>query len=504
MVGELSPDGQLMWDGNQWVPNQGPGVQDVANMANTQVGVTQQPAMEQPVMGQPASGQPMMQQGGIDPMTGGIAGDPAAGMWAPDGSAMSGGGKGKLFAIALIGIVLASGVGWGTYEFVIDPMLDPDPYSREQFVEHALAQPTMEEVMGGEVKAWSCEVDLSLSEVEDELLGSFSVDMKTKLYASETAARADLDMTIRTESLPLPVKMDVWLSESEMAVNMMGEASVTTFNSLGGEPATLLFADDEAMFAKTIPFCFLNHEIAEAVSEDSGISFFSEAERFPDEDGERAVRVDVEYELDGEELSISMYFDEDDQLIGGKASNSSGMSLLMKLDNGAVSEPSWLSGADDSPMPLELDEGIWNNNSHGVYTINTQYNTTFDMTGVSLVLYSEEYDDEEMEDILVTEHSIEFLTNMLSQNATLQVSTMDGNANCTFNYTDNEPLNLISTGDVIGMACDGSADFYDLSIGLENAKGIAQPMEMELPWISPVLTLISVLGAALVLVKRHH
>ena len=504
MVGELSPDGQLMWDGNQWVPNQGPGVQDVANMANTQVGVTQQPAMEQPVMGQPASGQPMMQQGGIDPMTGGIAGDPAAGMWAPDGSAMSGGGKGKLFAIALIGIVLASGVGWGTYEFVIDPMLDPDPYSREQFVEHALAQPTMEEVMGGEVKAWSCEVDLSLSEVEDELLGSFSVDMKTKLYASETAARADLDMTIRTESLPLPVKMDVWLSESEMAVNMMGEASVTTFNSLGGEPATLLFADDEAMFAETIPFCFLNHEIAEAVSEDSGISFFSEAERFPDEDGERAVRVDVEYELDGEELSISMYFDEDDQLIGGKASNSSGMSLLMKLDNGAVSEPSWLSGADDSPMPLELDEGIWNNNSHGVYTINTQYNTTFDMTGVSLVLYSEEYDDEEMEDILVTEHSIEFLTNMLSQNATLQVSTMDGNANCTFNYTDNEPLNLISTGDVIGMACDGSADFYDLSIGLENAKGIAQPMEMELPWISPVLTLISVLGAALVLVKRHH
>jgi hypothetical protein len=81
---------------------------------------------------------------------------------------------------------------------------------------------------------------------------------------------------------------------------------------------------------------------------------------------------------------------------------------------------------------------------------------------------------------------------------------MDGNANCTFNYTDNEPLNLISTGDVIGMACDGSADFYDLSIGLENAKGIAQPMEMELSWISPVLTLISVLGAALVLVKRHH
>jgi hypothetical protein len=324
------------------------------------------------------------------------------------------------------------------------------------------------------------------------------------LYASETAARADLDMTIRTESLPLPVKMDVWLSESEMAVNMMGEASVTTFNSLGGEPATLLFADDEAMFAETIPFCFLNHEIAEAVSEDSGISFFSEAERFPDEDGERAVRVDVEYELDGEELSISMYFDEDDQLIGGKASNSSGMSLLMKLDNGAVSEPSWLSGADDSPMPLELDEGIWNNNSHGVYTINTQYNTTFDMTGVSLVLYSEEYDDEEMEDILVTEHSIEFLTNMLSQNATLQVSTMDGNANCTFNYTDNEPLNLISTGDVIGMACDGSADFYDLSIGLENAKGIAQPMEMELPWISPVLSLISILGAALVLVRRQR
>ena len=504
MVGELSPDGQLMWDGNQWVPNQGPGVQDVANMANTQVGVTQQPAMEQPVMGQPASGQPMMQQGGIDPMTGGIAGDPAAGMWAPDGSAMSGGGKGKLFAIALIGIVLASGVGWGTYEFVIDPMLDPDPYSREQFVEHALAQPTMEEVMGGEVKAWSCEVDLSLSEVEDELLGSFSVDMKTKLYASETAARADLDMTIRTESLPLPVKMDVWLSESEMAVNMMGEASVTTFNSLGGEPATLLFADDEAMFAETIPFCFLNHEIAEAVSEDSGISFFSEAERFPDEDGERAVRVDVEYELDGEELSISMYFDEDDQLIGGKASNSSGMSLLMKLDNGAVSEPSWLSGADDSPMPLELEESIWSNYSHRNYSVKTQYNTTFEMTGVDIVLYSEVYDEEEMEDILVTDHNIGSLTNILTQNATLQITDEYGSSNCTFNYTDNEPLNLISTGDEIEMDCEGDAELYELELGLSSVLGIAQPMEMELSWISPVLTLISVLGAALVLVKRHH
>jgi hypothetical protein len=93
---------------------------------------------------------------------------------------------------------------------------------------------------------------------------------------------------------------------------------------------------------------------------------------------------------------------------------------------------------------------------------------------------------------------------MLSQNATLQVGTMDGNANCAFDYTDNGPLNLISTGDVIGMACDGSADFYDLNIGLETAKGIAQPMELELPWISPALTLISIIGAALVLTRRLH
>ncbi|MDP6010371.1 MAG: hypothetical protein QF707_01120 [Candidatus Poseidoniaceae archaeon] len=504
MVGELSPDGQFMWDGNQWVPNQGIGMQNAANIATPEAGMVQQPGIQQPMVAQPVVGQPIMQQGGINPMTDGIAGDPTAGMWAPDGTAMSGGGKGKMFAIALIGIVLASGVGWGTYEFVIDPMLDPDPYTRAQFVEHALAQPSMEKVMNGEVTAWSCEVDLSLSDIEDELLGTFSMDMNTKLYASETAARADLDMTIRTESLPIPVKMDVWLSEGEMAVNTMGDAEVASFQSLGGEPAALLFGDEDALFAETIPFCFLNHEIAEAVDEDSSISFFSEAERFPNEDGERAVRVDVEYELDGEDLSISMYFDEDDKLIGGKASNSSGMNLLMKLDNGAVSEPSWLSGADDAPMPLEMEDDVWNNYSHGVYTINTQYNTTFDMTGVDLVLYSEEYDDEEMEDILVTKHSIDSLTNMLSQNATLQVSTMDGNANCTFNYTDNEPLNLISTGDVIGMACDGSADFYDLNIGLETAKGIAQPMELELPWISPALTLISIIGAALVLTRRLH
>ena len=495
MVGELSADGQFMWDGNQWVPNQGIGVQNAANMAIPQTPIAQQPMMQQPAMA----------QGGIDPMTGGITGDPTAGMWAPDGTVMSGGGgKGKLIVISIVGVLLASGVGWGAYEFVIDPMLDPDPYTREQFVEHALAQPTMEEVMGGEVSSWSCEVDLSLADVEDDFIGTFSVDMNSKLYASKTSARADLDMSIKTESLPIPMKMNVWLSENEMAVNSMGESHVASFNSLGGEPAAMLFGEEDSMVSDTIPFCFLNHEIAEAVSEDSSISFYSEAERFPDDDGERAVRVDVKHELDGEELSISMYFDEDDNLIGGKASNSSGMSLVMKLGDAAVSEPSWLSGADAAPMPIELEDDIWNNYSHGIYTINTQYNTTFEMTGVSLVLYSEEYDDEEMEDILVTEHSIDSLTNIMSQNATLQVSTMDGTSNCTFNYTDNEPLNLISTGDVIGMACDGSADFYDLSIGLEDANGIAQPMEMEVPWISPFLSLISIIGAALVLSRRRH
>ncbi|HJL64991.1 MAG TPA: hypothetical protein QGF70_05330, partial [Candidatus Thalassarchaeaceae archaeon] len=190
MVGELSPDGQFMWDGNQWVPNQGIGMQNAANRATPEAGMVQQPGIQQPMVAQPVVGQPIMQQGGINPMTDGIAGDPTAGMWAPDGTAMSGGGKGKMFAIALIGIVLASGVGWGTYEFVIDPMLDPDPYTRAQFVEHALAQPSMEKVMNGEVTAWSCEVDLSLSDIEDELLGTFSMDMNTKLYASETAARA--------------------------------------------------------------------------------------------------------------------------------------------------------------------------------------------------------------------------------------------------------------------------------------------------------------------------
>ncbi len=384
MVGELSPDGQFMWDGTQWIPSNTPIMQQVVAPGMQQAVA---PGMQQvvaPGMQQVAPAtmqQPFIQQQ--------IPGDPGAAMWMTGDQMNASGGKGKLVIISIVGLLVAAGGGWGAYEFVIDPMLDPDPYSRTQFVEHALAQPTQEEVMNGEVDGWSCDVEIEISEVEDEFLGSFSLEMDTKLSASNSAALAEVDMKIVSEGFPMPASMDVWMSENEVAWRSMDESSKAEFTSLEGEPADILFNDEDAMFVDTVPFCFLHHEIAAEMQDDSSIDFSSEAERFPDEDGQRAVKVSLDHSIDGEDISVSMYFDSDNNLIGGKASNSSGMKLLMTIGTDSPKKPSWVNKAESDGIPLYLESGYWANNTHGNYTVQSQFSATYGMVGAEFILYSE-------------------------------------------------------------------------------------------------------------------
>lgn len=481
MVGELSPDGQFMWDGNQWVPNNAPVMQQVAN-----------PAMQQ-VMPVDIQQQFVPQQ---------IPGDPGAAMWMTGDQMNASGGKGKLVIISIVGLLVAAGGGWGAYELVIDPMLDPDPYSKTQFIEQALAQPTEKEVMNGEVDGWSCEVEIEMNEVEDELLGSFSIDMDTKLSSGNSAALAEVDMKIVSEGFPVPVSMDFWMSENEIAWRNSDGSNKAEFASLGGEPADILFNDQDAMFADTVPFCFLHHEIASVMKNDSTIEFSSEAERFPNEDGERAVKVSVDYEIDGADIAISMYFDSDNNLIGAKAKNDTGLKLLMFIGSDSPKKPSWVKNAEGVGMPLFLESDYWTNETHGNYTVNTQFNATFAMDDGEIILYNEEYDDETFEDIKTKVVGVDIVAASSDSGASVSVTDGDGTSECIFHYNDLSPLNEISTGDTLEMSCEGNASLFDYELGLANSDGIAEEVEMSIPWSSFEMSILAFLIAMFVFSRK--
>ncbi len=499
MVGELSPDGQFMWDGTQWIPSNTPMMQQVVAPGMQQAiapGMQQAIAPGMQHVAPATLQQPFMQQQ--------IPGDHGAAMWMTGDQMNASGGKGKLVIISIVGLLVAAGGGWGAYEFVIDPMLDPDPYSRTQFVEHALAQPTQEEVMNGEVDGWSCDVEIEISEVEDEFLGSFSLEMDTELSASDSAALAEVDMKIVSDGFPMPVSMDVWLSENEVAWRSMDESSKAEFTSLEGEPADILFNDEDAMFVDTIPFCFLHHEIAAEIQDDSSIDFSSEAERFPDEEGQRAVKVSLDHSIDGEDISVSMYFDSDNNLIGGKASNSSGMKLLMTIGTDSPMKPSWVNKAESVGMPLYLESDYWANNTHGNYTVQTQFNATYGMNGAEVILYSEEYDDVTYEDIRTKAVGVDIGAASSPSGASVSITDDYGTSECTFYYNDVAPLNEISTGDSIEMECEGEAYLWDYDLGLANDDGIAQEVDMNLPWTSFELMMVAFFIAAIAFSRKQR
>ena len=483
MVGELSPDGNYMWDGYQWV---------VAQPQAAVASVVQQPVLQQPFMAQP------------DPFPSGLDSTPLP--LAPDASG-AGGGKAtlRLAVIGLVGSLLLAGVGFASYEFVIDPWLDPDPYTEDKFVSSVGDTPTQEQVVSGEIDGWSCRVELEIS-TNDEMLGEMDIDLDTKMSVSRDAALIETDMTIRTGGFPIPVTGDFWLSQEEFAMRSQGESQRTVFESMDDEPATVLLTDSDAMGTETLAYCFLHHMAAISLENGEDLDFSSSSERFPNEDGERAVKISMEQDVDGARMSISWFFDADDNLIGGKATNDTGMELLMTITNEKLSKPSWVDSTPSGSFALYLDEDYWSNNTHRTMTIEPQFNATYKLEGAQIVLYSEETDAED-NDIMILVSKVSATGALDSSGISISVEG-DSPSNCTFFYNDTEPMLEISDGDTIRMECEDNGDYNqlrDYEFGLANANDqIAQKMDLEMPWASPFLTIITILGAVLLIRKRFE
>lgn len=122
MVGEVSPDGNFMWNGQEWVPR----IESIQE--------------QQLLSGDTNNSPPLSQQ----ETTSEISLDHFA-------EKTSDNGKGKTIALSIVGILILSALGWVLYAFVIDPMLFPEPYSESKFASVVNEQPTEEEIISGEV-----------------------------------------------------------------------------------------------------------------------------------------------------------------------------------------------------------------------------------------------------------------------------------------------------------------------------------------------------------------
>ena len=124
------------------------------------------------------------------------------------------------------------------------------------------------------------------------------------------------------------------------------------------------------------------------------------------------------------------------------------------------------------------------------------------MDGAEVVLYTTEYDDD-YNDIIEIEYRVDVETAM---NEGLMIQYVDDwygyENNCSLTFTDNEPLQEISNGDVISINCDNYS-MSDYDMGIANANGIAEEKDFSVPWISPVFTIIALLGAALIVSRRE-
>ena len=101
MVGELSPDGNFIWNGTDWEPI---------------------PSTEQVI---PEEQNNNFLSANIQPQEIG---------WQPVSEKSDEGGKGKIIALSVVGLLIATALGWLLYAFVIDPMLFPDDLTKDEFL----------------------------------------------------------------------------------------------------------------------------------------------------------------------------------------------------------------------------------------------------------------------------------------------------------------------------------------------------------------------------------
>ena len=465
MVGELSPDGNFIWNGTDWEPK---------------------PSSEQVI---PEEQSNNFLSADIQPQEIG---------WQPVNEKSDNGGKGKIIAMSVVGLLIATALGWLLYAFVIDPMLFPDDLTKDEFLSIANDSTNIEDVVSGEVDDWYCNVEFIQ-------IDGITVTTEYDYYSSKNSARSISSLTIMGDE----TSSDVWIDQSQVAWKMVTdgdedkETETGKIDILGMESTP-----SDELFNKTdseIDACFMHNVVAASLASDPSQMFMSGPERFPDEDGERAVKVSTELELsdieENETFTVSVYFDGDDNLLGSKIENST-FTGTIKLSSKSTSKPGWIKNADtEVPLLLSVEpSGIWSPSSNG--TISTQFNATYSMDGAEVILYTTTYDDD-YNDVYDIEYRVDVETAMSEGLMIQYVDDWYGyENNCSLTFTDNEPLQEISNGDVISIDCDNYS-MSDYDMGIANANGIAEEKDFSVPWISPFFTIIALLGAALIVSRRE-
>ena len=85
-------------------------------------------------------------------------------------------------------------------------------------------------------------------------------------------------------------------------------------------------------------------------------------------------------ELEDEEgdMNIAVYFDDDENILGTKISNSS-FECLITYSSDSLSKPSWVSSANSgAPMLVDIGfDNIWSTEHNSM--VHSQYNATYSM-----------------------------------------------------------------------------------------------------------------------------
>ena len=463
MVGEVSPDGNFIWDGEVWVPK---------DEYSPSPEVTEETTTNVFHLGEQE-----------------LAGDVG---WEPVTEKSSEGGKGKLVAMSIVGMLILSALGWVLYAFVIDPMLFPDPYSKTKFVSVVDDHPTVEDVISGDAGEWACFVEMEIEEDDMTMRTTFDI------YASDEGARSYSKISFGFFG---SYESDVWIDENQIAWQMDdGDTVVKSKVAISGldtSPAEEILHNSSA----PVELCFLHHDIVASMDENPSQKFSSDKERFPDEEGVRAVKVETVMEIDGEdgEMKIAVYFDDDENILGTKISNSS-YDCLITFSDDSFSKPSWTnSAASDAPMLVDLDYAdIWSSTHDSM--VHSQYNATYSMDGVKVVIYDTEYDDYDNE-TKVIEHEVS-IQDALNGGALIQAMNWNNEpVNCTLNYTDSDSDGLISTNDIVSVDCEEDV-LNGMYLGIADENGVAEQVSMDLPWLSPIFTIFALLGAAMLVSRR--
>ena len=467
MVGEVSPDGKYVWNGVEWIANDNT-TQPTESFQeqNSNLFQTEFQDSEQEIG------------------------------WQPVAEKAEEGGKGKLIAMSVVGLLILTALGWVVYAFVIDPMLYPDPYSKDKFFSVVNDQPTQDDVASGEAGPWICSIEVTMEEEDMKIRSEFDI------YASESSARQYSKLSFGIFGSAMS---DVWIDDSQIAWQTGDSddqnSSKIAISGLDRTPAEEIFSSSDD---GPLEMCFLHHSIVASMEENPSQKFSSDKERFPDEEGVRAVKVETKMELEGEDgiMNMAVYFDADDNMLGTKVWNSSFESIVT-FDSKSFSKPGWVGAADsDTPLLLDAEDSYIYSASH--YTeVQTQFNATYslDDDNLKIVIYEDDYDYENGTDSFTILHEVS-MANADDGGAIIQVNNWnDELVNCTIYYADEDSDNQISSGDFLGVDCEQDV-LSGYNIGISNQHGLSQQVDMEVPWISPVFTIIALLGAAMLISRR--